>query len=165
MNPTECAQKLIEKFNITTTPALILNSIYKHYNIISVEREFDDYSYMGSLHRKNDEAVIIINTDTKNRGRINFTKAHELGHFSLNHKGQQFHCKEFDLSSKTRKPMEVEANHFAREFLLPEHMVKPISLSAPFDFVTIRAISDLFLVSKLTAVFRVLDFQHFQKFS
>ena len=158
MNPTECAQKLIERFNITTTPALVLNSIYERLNIICIEREFDDYRYMGSLHRRKDEAVIIINADIKNHGRINFTKAHELGHFSLDHKGQQFDCNKFDLSSKAQKPMEVEANQFARAFLLPDHMVRPICLSAPFDFVTIRAISDQFLVSKLTAVFRVLDF-------
>lgn len=62
------------------------------------------------------------------------------------------------MSDFTKNPQEIEANQFAREFLLPEQMVKSISISAPFDFETIKAISDQYLVSKLAAIFRILDF-------
>jgi Zn-dependent peptidase ImmA (M78 family) len=158
MKVAKCAQKVIEHFNITTAPALYFDQIFSHYNIICREKVFSAPNYMGSLHRSEGLSAILVNTNSKNMGRINFTKAHELGHFCLNHRGGTFLCTRMDMSDFTKKQQEIEANHFAREFLLPEQMVKPISLSAPFDFETIKAISDQYLVSKLAASFRILDF-------
>lgn len=158
MKTAQRAQQLIEYFNITTAPALHFDQIFNHYNIICREKTFSDPDYMGSLHRGDGLTVILVNTCSKNVGRINFTKAHELGHFYLNHKGTVFQCTTTDMSSFAKKPQEIEANQFAREFLLPEQMVKPICITAPFDFVTINTISNQFLVSKIAAAFRILDF-------
>lgn len=160
MRVAQCAQKVIEEFDITTAPALHFDQIFKHYNIICREKVYSDPNYMGSLHRSEGLTAILVNKSSKNMGRINFTKAHELGHFCLNHKGITFQCTRADLSNFTQKPQEIEANQFAREFLLPEQMIKPISFSAPFDFESIKAISDQYLVSKLAAVFRMLDFHN-----
>jgi Zn-dependent peptidase ImmA (M78 family) len=158
MISAEKAQQLLRDFSIRTTPALSINNIFEHNNIIYDELEYGDPNYMGSLIRAEGKTIILVNTDIKNVGRINFTKAHELGHFSLNHKGQKFECSRTDMQDSTRKPLEIEANQFAREFLMPEYMIKPISISAPFDFDTIKSISNEFMVSKLVAVFRILDF-------
>ncbi|MGF7050111.1 hypothetical protein J2T13_004634 [Paenibacillus sp. DS2015] len=135
-----------------------INRIFENHNIIYDELAYGDPNYMGSLIRAKGKTIILVNTDIKNAGRINFTKAHELGHFSLNHKGQQFECSRTDMLDSTRKPFELEANQFAKEFLLPEQMVKSISMSAPFDFDTIKSMGNEFMVSKLVAVFRILDF-------
>lgn len=164
MIPAKKAQQLLRDFSVTITPALSINRVLEYYNIIYDETEYGDINYMGSLIRAEGKAIILVNTDIKNVGRINFTKAHELGHFILNHKGQQFECSRNDMLDSTRKPLELEANQFAKEFLLPEQMVKPISMSAPFDFETIKAISNEFMVSKLVAVFRILDF-HFGNYA
>ncbi|WP_159887966.1 ImmA/IrrE family metallo-endopeptidase [Paenibacillus puerhi] len=158
MISAEKARQLLCDFNIIATPALSLDKIFEHYNIIYDEMDYGNKNYMGSLIRAEGRQIILVNTDIKNVGRINFTKAHELGHFSLNHKGEQFECSRTDLMDNTRKPLEIEANQFAKEFLLPEQMVKPISISASFDFDTIKAISNEYMVSKLVAVFRMLDF-------
>ncbi|MEK4433798.1 ImmA/IrrE family metallo-endopeptidase [Paenibacillus sp. FSL K6-2862] len=158
MIPAEKARQLLRDFSITTTPALNFNRIFEHFNIIYDEMDYGNTNYMGSLIRAEGKTIILVNTDLKNAGRINFTKAHELGHFSLNHKGKQFECSRTDMLDFTRKPIEIEANEFAKEYLLPEQKVKPISMSAPFDFDTIKAISNEFMVSKLVAVFRILDF-------
>lgn len=158
MIPSEKAQQLLRDFSITTTPALSFDQIFEYYNIIYDEMDYGNTNYMGSLIRAEGKTIILINTDIKNVGRINFTKAHELGHFSLNHKGVHFECSRSDMSDSTKKPLEIEANQFAKEFLLPAHMLRPLSMSAPFDFDTIRAISNEFMVSKLVAVFRMLDF-------
>lgn len=160
----EKAQQLLRDFSITTTPALSINRIFENFNIIYDEKEYGDSSYMGSLIRAEGKTIILINTDIKNNGRINFTKAHELGHFSLNHKGQQFECYQTDMLDFTRKPLEKEANQFAKEFLLPESMIKPISISASFDFDTIKSISNNFMVSKHLAIYRILDF-HFENYA
>jgi Zn-dependent peptidase ImmA (M78 family) len=158
MIPAEKAQLLLRDFSITATPALSFDQIFEHYSIIYDEMDYGNTNYMGSLIRAEGKTIILVNTDIKNAGRINFTKAHELGHFSLNHKGEQFECSRTDTSDATKKPLEIEANQFAKEFLLPTHMLRSISSSAPFDFNTIKAVSDEFMVSKLVAVFRILDF-------
>ncbi len=158
MIPAEKALKLLRDFSITTTPALNFDQIFEHYNIIYDEMDYGNTNFMGSLIRAEGKTIILVNTDIKNSGRINFTKTHELGHFILNHKGVQFECSRSDMLDSTRKPLEIEANQFAKEFLLPAHMLRPISISAPFDFDTIRAISNEFMVSKLVAAFRILDF-------
>lgn len=158
MKPAEKAKQLLRNFGITTTPASSFDQVFEHYNIIYDEMDYDNTNYMGSLIRAEGKTIILVNTDIKNAGRINFTKAHELGHFSLNHKGAQFECSRSDMLDSIRKPLEIEANQFAKEFLLPAHMLSLISMSAPFDFDTIKAISNEFMVSKLAAVFRMLDF-------
>lgn len=158
MRPLVKAKQLLRDFNITTIPALSVTQIFAHYSIIYDEMEYDDLNYMGSLIRAEDKVIILVNTDIKNAGRINFTKAHELGHFSLNHRGQKFECSRADLFDFGRKSLEIEANQFAKEFLLPEQMVKPILMSAPFDFDTIQSIANGFMVSKIVAVFRMLEF-------
>ncbi|MCM3128105.1 ImmA/IrrE family metallo-endopeptidase [Paenibacillus provencensis] len=158
MIPADKTRKLLRDFGIITTPALCFDQIFEHFNIIYDEMDYGNTNYMGSLIRAEGKTIILVNTDIKNAGRINFTKAHELGHFSLNHKGEHFECSRADMLDSTRKPFELEANQFAKEFLLPEQMVRPISMSAPFDFDTIKAISNEFMVSKLVTVFRILDF-------
>lgn len=158
MISVERAQQLLREFKIKSTPALSINHIFEYHNIIYDEMEYGDLNYMGSLIRAEGKTIILVNTDIKNVGRINFTKAHELGHFSLNHKGQQFECTRNDMNNFTKNPMEIEANQFAKEFLLPEHMVKQITMSAPFDFDTIKSIGNEYMVSKLVAAFRILDF-------
>jgi Zn-dependent peptidase ImmA (M78 family) len=151
-------QQLLIDFKITTAPALSINQIFERNGIIYDEMDYDNTYYMGSLIRAEGKVIILVNTDIKNIGRINFTKAHELGHFILNHKGEGFECFQSDLSNSTRKPLEIEANQFAVEFLLPEKMVKSILLTAPFDFETIHSISNDYLVSNIVALFRILDF-------
>lgn len=158
MIPAEKAQQLLRDFSITTTPALSINRIFEHHSIIYDEMDYGNSNYMGSLIRAEGKTFILVNTDIKNSGRTNFTKAHELGHFSLNHKGQHFECSRTDMQDFTRKPLEIEANQFAKEFLLPESMIKPISISAPFDFDTIKSISNNFIVSKHAALNRILEF-------
>ncbi|MGF9697167.1 ImmA/IrrE family metallo-endopeptidase [Paenibacillus sp. MABNR03] len=110
MIPILKAQQVLFDFSITTAPALIIDQIFDRHNIIYDEMEYGDPNYMGSLIRAEGKTIILVNTDIKNAGRINFTKAHELGHFILNHKGQQFECSRTDMLDSTRKPLEVEAN-------------------------------------------------------
>jgi Zn-dependent peptidase ImmA (M78 family) len=66
----------------------------------------------------------MINQNIHNIGRKNFTIAHELGHFFLNHKSQSgsFECFENDIieDKQATKNIEHEANHFASCFLMPE---------------------------------------------
>ena len=160
MKPEEYAQKVLSDFGIFDIPALNFKKIFDACKITCDEMEYEDIKYSGSLHRFHDEAIILINTKIKNIGRINFTKAHELGHYFMKHKGNIFECTSLDIrtNDNQNKPFEVEANKFASEFLMPEMMIKPIVLSQPFDFDTINFICNTFKVSKTAAVFKMLDY-------
>lgn len=91
-----------------------------------------DGDLSGALVRSKGETYIGVNSsDHPNRKR--FTIAHELGHFIL-HKGITLHVdKDFRVnlrdsdSSKGVDPVEMEANRFAAELLMPTRfLVKDI---------------------------------------
>ena len=75
----------------------------------------------------NDQPYIMINKSINNPGRRNFTIAHELGHFFLNHKLHQnyFFCQDNQISeeSDVSDGIEQEANYFASCFLMPGEKV------------------------------------------
>ena len=74
--------------------------------------------YLGTLtFGNNNQPYIMINQNIPNTGRKNFTIAHELGHFFLNHKSNSssFECFEDDIieDKQSTKNIEHEANYFA----------------------------------------------------
>jgi Zn-dependent peptidase ImmA (M78 family) len=76
---------------------------------------------------------VFINTHNRSRARQRFTLAHELGHWELRHHleedlpadSQGFEgVYESEGSSDGRSPMEIEANTFAAEVLMPGRWIK-----------------------------------------
>ena len=61
---------------------------------------------------------------TRPRSRQRFTIGHELGHFLLPwHRHTTFNCTTEDISGRTNKDWEAQANQFAAELLLPRSLV------------------------------------------
>jgi len=84
--------------------------------------------FLGALTFSiNSQPYIMINQNIPNTGRKNFTIAHELGHYFLNHKlhSSSFECFEDDITEdkQATKNIEHEANHFASCFLMPEQKI------------------------------------------
>ncbi|MDQ8184268.1 ImmA/IrrE family metallo-endopeptidase [Pelagicoccus sp. SDUM812002] len=73
----------------------------------------------GRLIRKNGIGVINAVPSELYPGKTRFTVAHELGHWELHENTSQFLCNEEDMRDYGRSPMEIEANHFAAELLMP----------------------------------------------
>ena len=82
-------------------------------------REGDMKGAEGRLLRKKNSGVIHIRKGINPEGRRRFTIAHELGHWELHEKYSQFLCNAEDMRDYGRSPLEVEANHFAAELLMP----------------------------------------------
>lgn len=95
--------------------------VYEVCNQLKVDIFEESLDIDGALLRKNGKARIIINSDIKYVSRKSFTVAHEIGHLSIpNHKDQNFYCTPLDIISfHSDRKMEVEANQFAAELLLP----------------------------------------------
>lgn len=158
MTPEECANKVLNDYDITGIPALNFEKIFKACNIDCDEYNYNDPKYSGSLHKVDGDYFILVNTDSGNCRRINFTKAHELGHFFLKHKGDKFECssKDMHINDKAHKPQEVEANQFAGAFLLPSDKIKLYLSDDNYDFTTLSGISDNFQVSLSVTVIRTV---------
>ena len=91
-------------------------------------------------------------------GRVRFALAHEFGHFLL-HVGtsQTRACTAGDMRDYWKDGMEIEANIFASELLLPHKNFKDvIKLTGP-NFEEIGAIAERFNVSMTAAAIRYID--------
>lgn len=107
----------------------------------------------GRIVFSGDEAIITLNSNIDLITKKRFILAHELGHFRM-HKGLS---NKFEDTGKTlddwlaRGDQELEANDFAKEFLMPEHVFKP-KARGKFSFDLIKSLSSHFNTS-LTATF------------
>jgi len=158
MTPEECANRVLNDYDITGVPAFSFKKIFKACNINCDEYNYNDPKYSGSLHKVDGDYFILVNTDSGNRGRINFTKSHELGHFFLKHKGDKFECSAKDMYTNdiAHKPQEVEANRFAGAFLLPSNKIKLYLSDDNYDFTTLGGIASNFQVSLSATVIRTI---------
>ena len=120
----------------------------------------------GMLIYRGEMKGILINTYIENIGRQNFTFAHELGHYFLKHKPpyvldgeSSFRCSNQDMEVvEDYSSIEVEANQFAVELLMPELLVKPLLAGTVFDFTLMSSLANQFYVSKHACGNRILDF-------
>lgn len=76
----------------------------------------------GRLTVLENRGMITVRADIPESGKKRFVIAHELGHFELHReKFALLTCWEVDFYQWSQsKPLEVEANHFASEILMPE---------------------------------------------
>lgn len=107
----------------------ILFDIMKAENIKYKEVDSKNKSFVGSLTKANSgRYYVFTNKNIDNIGRKNFTIAHELGHFFLEHelKSNVFYCLDNEIQEEAEaiNPIEREANYFASCFLMPELKIK-----------------------------------------
>jgi len=100
---------------------------HKNVNATSV-------GFVGALTRGNSgQYYIMVNQSIGNVGRRNFTIAHELGHYYLEHilQNASFYCSEDDIAEESHAAdgVEREANHFASCLLIPEDKIRSAFLS------------------------------------
>ena len=94
-----------------------LEDLAMHLNVLVHEGPMKGAE--GRLIRKNGRGIIHVRNDIRYEGRRRFTIAHELGHWELHKEVSQFLCEEEDMRDYGRSPMEMEANCFAAELLMP----------------------------------------------
>jgi Zn-dependent peptidase ImmA (M78 family) len=85
-------------------------------------------NFVGALTFDNNrKPYIMINQGIDNTGRRNFTIAHELGHYFLNHllNSTSFFCQESQIveEANVTNSIEHEANYFASCFLMPRQKI------------------------------------------
>jgi Zn-dependent peptidase ImmA (M78 family) len=148
------ALSLIDKMAIIAPPVNV-DKIIERENLqikrVAFNQGFKDISGFLDIS----ERAIYINCEDYYR-RQNFTKAHELGHWVLhrelfaNNPSKQMLLRR---EHKNDTPQEKEANAFASELLIPEHLF--FDAFRHYSGITIDGLADLFQVSKQFMVFRI----------
>lgn len=108
----------IDVEKITLKGKNIIFSSYKNYasktgidvSELSCNGMFEDAMI---INHTDDVKIILYNSDIESKGRILWSKAHELGHIVLKHKQQG-------------EKEEIEANTFASQLLLPQCLLKEL---------------------------------------
>lgn len=118
--------KLMDRFDVTR-PAVPVDRIAKG---LGADVRFLPYEgeLAGMLARTESGAVIGVNS-LHHRNRQRFTIAHEIAHLLLHdldvHFDRNFRVRHRDATSATATdPLEIEANRFAAELLMPYAMIQ-----------------------------------------
>ena len=103
-------------------------NIIKNENIKYKEVNSQNINFVGAFTKgNNNQLYIMVNQNISNEGRKNFTIAHELGHYFLNHqlKTNAFYCFDNEILEDNFHQDEIEnqANYFATCLLMPEEKI------------------------------------------
>lgn len=128
MTPQDEATSLLEDMGIKELPIVpeeICRKLMIHYS----EDPLKDLDGFLILHPRSGKGIICVNSLVSEQGRKNFTIAHEFGHWCMDSFEQNaFFCPRDVIESfkPTIKPMELRANEFAAEFLMPQFIYQPL---------------------------------------
>jgi hypothetical protein len=136
------AVEIIRREQVTELPIDVRGIAAKQAHILERDLEDSLSGMLVPLHPPIDaKAWAIVVNKNHPEVRKRFTVAHELGHlvlhgFSSPHADTRFRILLRDASSSTSQDIEeIQANRFAAELLMPEHLVKDCLEDADIDYV------------------------------
>lgn len=158
------AQRLLQQFAISAAPVpieRILKTLKVRVQYAPLDGDLSGMSYI-----KDDVPVIGVNS-LHHPNRQRFTLAHELGHVCL-HRGELEGAVHVDrrilhrdaLTETGVDPLEIEANAFASELLIPEELLDAATKGRKVEFEDDEVIAELskrFRVSESAMRFRLFS--------
>lgn len=113
---------------------------------------------LARLVRKRNRGIIRTDARIREEGRKRFAIAHELGHWFL-HEGESqiFVCTAEQMRDYKGSPMEVEANLFASELLMPTALFRPLACDAEPRLERIKHLAGTFNTSLTATGMKFVD--------
>lgn len=152
------ARNLLKEIGIYNYPDEIpLNKIINGLGARYREDYIDNAD--GRIVFGNRKALITVNRSITYPGKLRFVAAHELGHFIM-HKGIQpvFTDDDTTLMDWYKSgPHEVEANYFASEFLMPEHLVREYCQDEGFSKSLMEDLAEDFQMSISATIYKYFN--------
>lgn len=147
----EKVRELLARFRVRRAPVPV-EQIAKKVGIkIAAVPAEDDIS--GAIIRKGTRVVIAVNT-SHHPNRQRFTVAHELGHYYFHHGLEEHVDQNFRIawrnsdSSKAVDWLEIEANRFAAELLMPtEFLTRDLDALQKIEKRTVALLASRYRVS------------------
>lgn len=110
------------------------------------------------LVRAGKRGVIRIRAAIKETGRKRFAAAHEFGHFLLHETvSQYFICTADDLRDYRKSPVEIEANRFASNLLMPSFLFRPRCRKRDPNIASVQFLAADFNTSLTATAIRFVD--------
>ncbi|MFX0199562.1 MAG: ImmA/IrrE family metallo-endopeptidase [Candidatus Hodarchaeota archaeon] len=159
MTPQAEATSLLEEVGIRQLP-VIPEEICRRLGIHCREDQYKDLDGILVLDPKTGIGIISVNSSVAEQGRKNFTIAHELGHWCMDSFEQNaFFCPRGVIESfkSTIKPMELRANEFASEFLMPQFLYQPLVDARLPDWNEIKELAELSQTTLTATAIRFID--------
>lgn len=156
MMPEDEAENLLEEVGLKELP-IIPMEICHRLNITYREQPLKGIDGMLLVDHRIQTALISVNISIGEQSRKNFTCAHELGHYCMDSYSQtEFRCSREDIESYRRqtKPIEVRANLFAAELLMPRALFKGLVHSRDPDWDHIKELATMSQTSLLSTALR-----------
>ena len=157
------AESLLEDLGFDTLPICprsVVGAIScDEFNVVMEEHSFNSDKILGTAVGNDKGALIYLNANIPDPGRMKFTAAHENGHVSMHIMPQlkmSFECGSREFSSPYNDPVEKQANGFASGLLMPRALIKK-HRHCNVNWSDISAISELCGAS-LEATYRRLSF-------
>lgn len=150
------AQKLMSECGIDDPTEFPLDLIVFGRGATLIEKPLQNSE--GRIVFGTDSAIITINSDIPYEGKKRFTIAHELGHFEMHRNVIVVH-NDTDATLEFFKNgnQETEANEFASELLMPEHLFKKECEGKKFSPDLLRQLSERFQTSITSVAYKYFE--------
>jgi len=138
-------------------PKAVCNEINDdNFKLVLEYQPFNSENILGKAIGNDKGALIYVNSNINDLGRLNYTASHELGHACMHIMPsitqQSFSCGSKELSNPYDDPIEKEANGFASGLLMPKNLIKPLT-DGDINWQNIKIIKEMCITS-LEASFR-----------
>lgn len=122
--------------------------------------EIED-NFQGMLAIEGTFKAILYNSNIREKGRINFTIGHELGHYSLHQRVKKLRCSLDDLDNMGNLPphskdIEREANVFASYLLMPGQDIRQQIKGAQVSISLVKELSERYGTSVTATACRLV---------
>ena len=162
---SRCVEELLEEHGVTTAPV----PVEKIARSLGARLRFSplDEELSGMIYLRGGTPIIGVNSQ-HHRNRRRFTIAHEIGHLLLHraeiadqvHVDKRFRVLMRDANSAAgTERMEIEANQFAAELLMPTFLAEMLSKQG-FDIddeKPLKRLAAKFRVSRQALEFRIMN--------
>lgn len=150
------AIKLLNEWYISSPDEIRLEDIAMLNGVLVREGGLEGAD--ARLLRSGDKGIIRVNSSIREHGRRRFAIAHELGHWKL-HQGasQYWDCSEQDMIKYSGSSLEVEANTFASELLMPSRLFLPACRKNDPSIELLKLLADEFCTSLTSTAVRYVE--------
>jgi Zn-dependent peptidase ImmA (M78 family) len=156
MRAEGAAWRLTQDYCLDTPGPTPVEDIAMDHGVICLEAKLT--GCLARLVRKGGRGIIRTKLGIREPGRKRFAIAHELGHWFLHQaESQYFICTTEQMRDYKGSPLEVEANIFASELLMPTFLFRPLAQDATPCLGSISTLSSKFATSLTATGMKFVD--------
>jgi Zn-dependent peptidase ImmA (M78 family) len=155
--PVAKAAQLWKLYGFESPSELVLEDLALALGVLVFEAPLERAD--ARLIRQGNRGLVRLNSRIPEPGRKRFALAHELGHWVLHSEASQVAaCTDRNMWEQYKgSPTEVEANYFASELLMPEHLLKPYTKKERPSFRLFSSLANTFNTSLTAMAMRYVE--------